>query len=84
MLNFVICFSIVSGGLGFLVLSTTAIMIFSGTVLVMIMEWNNTLAHLSRQSRILAAFFQSVTAGTTGINALPIGHYIHVSREKEI
>ena len=104
MLNLVICFLIVSGGLGFLVLSelkqkillkrrtwlrlslhskivlsTTAIMIFSGTVLVMIMEWNNTLAHLSVQNRIIAAFFQSVTARTAGFNTLPIGQMANVT-----
>lgn len=98
-LNLTVCFLIVSGGIGFLVLSEikqkisikerflsrfslhsklvlsmTAILIISGTVLIIAMEWRNTLAPLPTPDRLLAAFFQSVTARTAGFNTLPIGN----------
>jgi len=98
-LNLVICFLIISGGIGFLVLSeikrkflvkhralsrlslhskivlsTTLFLILSGMVLILGMEWSNTLAPLSLPGRFLAAFFQSVTARTAGFNTLPIGN----------
>ena len=99
MLNAVICSLIVSGGIGFLVLSelkqkfsfnrpvwsrlslhskivlsATFILLISGTVLILILEWDNTLAPLSIQGRFLSAFFQSATSRTAGFNTLPIGH----------
>jgi trk system potassium uptake protein TrkH len=98
-LNLVICFLIISGGIGFLVLSelkrkfivkhralsrlslhskivlsTTFILIVSGMVFILGMEWRNTLAPLSLSGRFQAAFFQSVTARTAGFNTLPIGN----------
>jgi len=98
-LNLTVCFLIVSGGLGFLVmseirrkitfkrralsrlslhsklvLSTTAILIVSGMLLIGVMEWHNTLAPLSLHDRFLSAFFQSVTARTAGFNTLSIGN----------
>ena len=98
-LNLVLCFLIISGGIGFLVLSelklkfsfkraslsrlslhskivlsTTAILLVSGTVLITAMEWHNTLAPLSVPGRFLSAFFQSVTARTAGFNTLSIGN----------
>ncbi|MCG6973844.1 MAG: ATPase, partial [Desulfobacterales bacterium] len=98
-LNLIICFLIISGGIGFLVLSeikrkffvkhralsrlslhskivlsTTLFLIVSGMVLILGMEWGNTLAPLSISGRFLAAFFQSVTARTAGFNTLPIGN----------
>ncbi len=98
-LNLVLCFLIISGGIGFLVLSelklkfsfkrrslsrlslhskivlsTTAILLVSGTFLITAMEWHNTLAPLSVPGRFLSAFFQSVTARTAGFNTLSIGN----------
>jgi trk system potassium uptake protein TrkH len=98
-LNLVICFLIISGGIGFLVLSelkrkfivkhralsrlslhskivlsTTLVLIVSGMVFILGMEWHNTLAPLSPSGRFQAAFFQSVTARTAGFNTLPIGN----------
>jgi trk system potassium uptake protein TrkH len=98
-LNLVICFLIISGGIGFLVLSelkrkfivkhralsrlslhskivlsTTLILIVSGMIFILGMEWHNTLAPLSISGRFQAAFFQSVTARTAGFNTLPIGN----------
>jgi trk system potassium uptake protein TrkH len=97
-LNLTLCFLIISGGIGFLVLSelkrkrpfrrhswarlslhskivlsTTAILLATGTLLIFLMEWNNTLKGLSLPAGLLAAFFQSVTARTAGFNTLPIG-----------
>jgi trk system potassium uptake protein TrkH len=98
-LNLVLSLLIMSGGIGFLVLSelkrkfsvkrrtlsqlslhskivlsTTLILIVSGMVLILCMEWHNTLAPLSISGRFLSAFFQSVTARTAGFNTLPIGN----------
>jgi len=104
MLNITVCLLIITGGIGFLVLSefkqkfsfkrltwsrfslhsklvlsTTAILIVSGTMLILILEWNNTLGPLSVRGRFLAAFFQSVTARTAGFNTLSIGNMANES-----
>lgn len=98
-LNLILCFLIVSGGIGFLVLSelkrkislkrrswsrlslhtklvlsTTAVLIVCGTVLIFAMEYDNTLVPLSAKGQLLSSFFQSVTARTAGFNTLPIGN----------
>ena len=57
-----------------LVLSTTAILVFSGMFFIITLEWHNTLEPLSVQERILSAFFQSITARTAGFNTLNIGN----------
>lgn len=97
-LNLVICFLIVSGGIGFLVLaelkrrfplnrrgwyrlslhskivlSTSFILVILGSLLIIAMEWHNTLSPLSISGRFAAGFFQSVTARTAGFNTLPVG-----------
>ena len=41
--------------------------------MIFFMEWNDTLQGFSLPGRVLAAFFQSVTARTAGFNTLPIG-----------
>jgi trk system potassium uptake protein TrkH len=56
-----------------LALSATAVLIVAGTVAILCLEWNNTLAPLSIPGRLLAALFQSVTARTAGFNTLNIG-----------
>ncbi len=98
MINIVICLLVITGGIGFLVLSelkqhfpfnrrtwgrlslharlvlsVTVLLLLSGTGLVTLLEWNNTLAPLSVPGRLLAGFFQSVTTRTAGFNTLPIG-----------
>jgi trk system potassium uptake protein TrkH len=98
MMNLVICILIVTGGIGFLVLSelrhkypinrrrwsqlslhtkmtlcTTAILLISSTLLILFMEWNNTLTQLPVHYRFLASFFQAVTARTAGFNTIAIG-----------
>jgi trk system potassium uptake protein TrkH len=56
-----------------LVLSTSGILLLLGALLILLMEWRNTLSELPLSSRLLAALFQSVTARTAGFNTLPMG-----------
>jgi trk system potassium uptake protein len=56
-----------------LVLTTTTALIVGGMLLILFMEWGNTLRELPWHERLLAAFFQSVTTRTAGFNTLPIG-----------
>jgi len=97
--NLVLCFLIVCGGIGFLVLSelkrnfpynrrrwsrlslhtklvltVTAILLLVSTLLITLMEWQNTAASLPVPGRFLAGFFQAVSARTAGFNTLPIGN----------
>jgi len=55
------------------VLATTLILILSGAALVFVLERNNQIAGLSLKDKILASFFQSITARTAGFNTLDIG-----------
>jgi trk system potassium uptake protein TrkH len=106
--NLDICFLIITGGIGFLVmseiklhimtwrrqsrmyfvrltlhtklvLSATILLLIVGTVFILILEWNNTLAHLPLSSKLLAAFFQSVTPRTAGFNTVPYGSMANVT-----
>ncbi|MGE0082988.1 MAG: TrkH family potassium uptake protein [Desulfococcaceae bacterium] len=97
MINLTVCFLIITGGIGFLVLSelrrlvpfkkdtwhqlslhsklalsTTAVLLAVSTLLILMMEWRNTLAPLSVPGRFLSAFFQAVSARTAGFNSLPV------------
>ncbi|GAA5522518.1 hypothetical protein LQ318_12260 [Aliifodinibius salicampi] len=56
-----------------LVLVTTAILIVSGTVLILILEWNNTLAGHSTIDKFLLSLFQSITTRTAGFNTVDTG-----------
>lgn len=56
-----------------LVLVTSGLLIGVGTVLILLMEWHNTLAGLSVGEKLLASFFQAVTPRTAGFNTIPIG-----------
>jgi trk system potassium uptake protein TrkH len=55
-----------------LAISTTAVLIAAGTVLVLALEWANprTLGALPWPARLLAALFQSITPRTAGFNTL--------------
>ncbi len=57
-----------------LVLSSTAVLLTLGTLLILLMEWHNTLGPLSWPARVLSSFFQAVSARTAGFNTLPIGN----------
>ncbi len=99
LLNLTICFLVLTGGIGFLVLSelkhrllskhrfwsrlslhsklvllSTSCLLIAGTILILFMEGNNTLAQLSMPHRILSSFFQAVNARTSGFNTLPLGN----------
>ncbi len=57
------------------VLTTTAILIVAGTLLILALEAGNplTLGPLSFGDKVLAAAFQAVTPRTAGFNTVPIG-----------
>jgi trk system potassium uptake protein TrkH len=57
-----------------LVLFTSAVLLFCGTIFILYMEWHNTLAPLALPDRFLSSFFQAVSARTAGFNTLPIGN----------
>ncbi|MCP4352200.1 MAG: Trk family potassium uptake protein [Desulfobacterales bacterium] len=57
-----------------LVISSTVILLIVSTVLILAMEWRNTLAPLSVPGRFLASFFQAVSTRTAGFNSLAIGN----------
>ena len=56
-----------------IVLTTTTILIFGGMLLFYILEYNGILQTLSFKEKLLASFFQSVTARTAGFNTVDIG-----------
>jgi len=55
-----------------LVLRITAILIISGAIFILLLEWNNpaTLRGLPLRGKILSSFFQSITPRTAGFNTL--------------
>ncbi len=57
-----------------IVLTGTAILLFSGFIMFLTSEWTNpeTLGKLSFGEKLLAAFFQSVTTRTAGFNSIDI------------
>jgi trk system potassium uptake protein TrkH len=56
-----------------LVLAVTASLIIIGTILILAAEWNKSLEELPLLTRIMAAYFQSVTTRTAGFNTINIG-----------
>lgn len=58
-----------------LVLGATAALLVGGTLAILALEWFNpaTLAPLSLKDKLLAAWFQSVTARTAGFNTIDVG-----------
>lgn len=56
-----------------LVLVTTALLIFFGALLYLVMDYNTSLRDLSLGEKILAALFQSVSTRTAGFNTVDIG-----------
>ena len=58
-----------------MVLTVTAVLVAGGTAALLFMEWSNprTLAGLPLHERLLAAYFQSVTARTAGFNTIDNG-----------
>jgi trk system potassium uptake protein TrkH len=55
-----------------IVLITTGALIFTSTILILGIEWNNSLSEFSFKDKILGAYFQSVTPRTAGFNTIDI------------
>ena len=55
--------------------STTLFLLLAGTIAFLFSEWNNTLTlgEMDFQGKVLAAWFQSMTARTAGFNSINIG-----------
>jgi trk system potassium uptake protein TrkH len=62
-----------------LVLTLTALLLTVGTLGFLLYEWNNSMAGLSLPAKVMAAFFQSVTARTAGFNTLDFGKMANVT-----
>ena len=57
-----------------LVLVVTVALLVSGGALVLVSEWDNSLRELPIPTKLMAAYFQSVTPRTTGFNTINIGN----------
>lgn len=55
-----------------IVLLVSAVLLISGTLAVLLLEWNNTMAGLSIGDKFMNSFFHSATPRTTGFNTLDI------------
>ncbi|MBN2731872.1 MAG: hypothetical protein JXR26_05515 [Balneolaceae bacterium] len=55
------------------VLYTTGILIVAGTLLILSLEWNQTLAPFSWGNKVLVSLFQSITTRTAGFNTIDTG-----------
>ncbi len=62
-----------------IVLTTTVCLIASGAAFIAFFDWHRTLAADTVPVKMMAAFFQSITARTAGFNTLPIGSLSHGS-----
>ena len=62
-----------------LVLTLTCLLLTAGTMGFLICEWNHSLAGLAFPTKLMAAFFQSVTARTAGFNTLNFGKMANVT-----
>lgn len=56
-----------------LVLYATGFLIITGTVAILVLEWNGVLAGYQTSDKIMLSLFQSVTTRTAGFNTLDIG-----------
>lgn len=63
------------------VLTTSAVLIGLGTMVIFILEYNNpnTLGQLSLSGKVMASYFQAVTARTAGYNTIEIGMMTNAS-----
>lgn len=52
------------------VITTTIILIIVGTILILVLEWNNSLRELSPIQKIINAYFSAVTPRTAGFNTI--------------
>ncbi len=56
-----------------LIVVGTICLITMGTVLVLVLEWSDSLANMSLPRRLMVSLFQSVTCRTAGFNTIEIG-----------
>jgi trk system potassium uptake protein TrkH len=54
------------------VLATSALLLLSATLLLLVLEWSRSLAHLPWWQRLMAAVFQAVSARTAGFNTVDL------------
>ncbi len=59
-----------------IVLYTTAILLFAGTVAIYIFEYNNTLAEHSGAGKVVTAFLGSASPRTAGFNSVNMGELL--------
>ncbi len=64
-----------------LVLTTSAILIFGGALLILVFEYNNpdTIGGLSFGNKVLSAFFESITLRSAGFKTFPQEHLTDAS-----
>jgi len=62
-----------------LVLSTSALLLVAGTLVFLVFDWRDSMDNLSTGAKLLASFFQSVTARTAGFNTLDFSKMANVS-----
>lgn len=55
-----------------IILTTTFVLLFAGTIIYFLLEYNNTLQGLSLYGKITSAFFGAVTPRTAGFNTVDI------------
>ncbi|MGM0462741.1 MAG: potassium transporter TrkG [Fibrobacterota bacterium] len=55
-----------------IILSATGILLIGGTILLLMVEWNGMLAHMSIGQKLSNAWFQSATLRTAGFNSLDL------------
>ncbi|MDO5581105.1 MAG: potassium transporter TrkG [Planctomycetia bacterium] len=55
-----------------IILGSTALLLFGGTLLILVFEWNGILTGLSFFDKIHNAYFQSATLRTAGFNSVPL------------
>lgn len=55
------------------VLLSTVVLIVIGTLLILAMEWNQTLSSYSLGNKVLISLFQSITTRTAGFNTIDTG-----------
>lgn len=65
-----------------MIIITSAILLFGGAFVFLCLEWNNpgTLGEMSWGGKILASFFQSITARTAGFNTVDLQSMMPVTK----
>jgi trk system potassium uptake protein TrkH len=56
-----------------IVLLVTSVLLFSGMIIVLVLEWDNTFRSLGLPEKLINAFLESATCRTAGFNSVPTG-----------